>query len=146
MRYRELPLPEILDKIGKLRFIHQHDRRPVRWCLLAGGNPFGLPTEKLLRIAVALRAAFPEDEYISCFARADDVLEKSAAELRVLREAGYDRLCLGIESGSNRVLLYQEKGVGRAGNAAAMRALDDAGIRYSVYIMLGRREIGRAHV
>ena len=46
MRYRELPLPEILDKIGKLRFIHQHDRRPVRRFLLAGGNPFGLPTEK----------------------------------------------------------------------------------------------------
>ena len=148
MRYRELPLPEILDKIGKLRFIHQHDRRPVRRCLLAGGNPFGLPTEKLLRIAGALRAVFPEDEYISCFARADDVLEKSAAELRVLREAGYDRLCLGIESGSDRVLLYQEKGVGRAGNAAAMRALDDAGIRYSVYIMLGLggRALSEEHI
>ena len=111
MRYRELPLSEIQDKIGKLRFIHQHDRRPVRRCLLAGGNSFVLQTEKLLRIAEALRAAFPEIEYISCFARVDDVLAKSEAELRELREAGYDRLCLGIESGSDRVLLYQEKGV-----------------------------------
>ena len=53
----------------------------MRRCLLAGGNPFVLQTEKLLRIAEALRAAFPEIEYISCFARVDDVLAKSEAEL-----------------------------------------------------------------
>ena len=135
--YRELPLPEILENVGKLRFIHRHDRRPVRRCLLVGGNPFCLPTEKLLRIAGELRAAFPGNEYVSCFARADDVLNKTEAELRSLRAAGYDRLCLGIESGSDRVLRYQEKGVGRAENAAAMRRLDSIGMRYSVYVMLG---------
>ena len=148
MAYRELPLPEILENIGKLRFIHRHDRRPVRRCLLAGGNPFSLPTEKLLRIAEALRKAFPDCGYISSFARADDVLAKSEGELRALHAAGYDRLCLGIESGSDRVLRYQEKGVGRAENAAAMQALDDAEMRCSVYVMLGLggRELSEEHI
>ncbi len=148
MAYRELSLTEVRDNIEKLRFIHQHDRRPVRRCLLAGGNPFCLPTEKLLRIAEMLREAFPETESISCFARADDVLAKPEAELRALRAGGYDRLCLGIESGSDRVLRYQEKGVGRAENAAAMKVLDDVGLRYSVYIMLGLggRGLSEEHV
>ncbi|MDO4786649.1 MAG: radical SAM protein [Fretibacterium sp.] len=148
MRYRELPLGEIADNVEKLRFIHGRDRRPVRRCLLAGGNPLSLPTEKLLRIAEKIRSAFPEVEYISGFARADDVLAKTEAELRSLSAAGYDRLCLGIESGSDRVLRYQEKGVGRLENASAMRALDCAGMRYSVYVMLGLggRALSEEHI
>ena len=137
LAYRELSCPEIRDKVGKLRFLHQYDRRPVRRCLLSGGNPFFLPAEKLLWIAGELRGAFPECESVSCFARADDVMKKSAEELETLHAAGYDRLCLGIESGSERVLRYHEKGVGRAGNAEAMRKLDAAGISYSVYVILG---------
>lgn len=137
LAYRELSCPEIRDKVGKLRFLHKYDRRPVRRCLLSGGNPFFLPAEKLLWIAGELRGAFPECESISCFARADDVMKKSAEELETLHAAGYDRLCLGIESGSERVLRYHEKGVGRAGNAEAMRKLDAAGISYSVYVILG---------
>lgn len=148
MIYRELSLTEILGNIEKLRFIHQHDRRPVRRCLLSGGNPFCLPGEKLLRIADGVRRAFPEIEYISCFARADDVLAKPEVELQALRSAGYDRLSLGIESGSDRVLRYQQKGVGRAENAAAMRTLDDLGMRYAVYVMLGLggRALSEEHI
>ena len=135
--FRELTLDEVAAHVEKLRLLHEGDRRPAYRFLLAGGNPFVLPTEKLLRIAEKVRGAFPACRYIACFARADDVLNKTGAELRALRDAGYDRLCLGIESGSDRVLRYHEKGVGRAENAAAMAALDDAGMRYSTYIMLG---------
>lgn len=137
LAYRGLSCSEILDKVGKLRFLHKYDRRPVRRCHLSGGNPLCLPAEKLLWIAGELRGTFPECEPISCFARADDVMKKPAEELAALREAGYGRLCLGIESGSERVLRYHEKGAGRAGNAEAMRKLDAAGISYSVYIILG---------
>ncbi|MBQ9565336.1 MAG: radical SAM protein [Synergistaceae bacterium] len=137
MAFRELSPDEIAANLERLRFIHEEDTRPPTRFLLAGGNPFVLSSEKLSAIAAQVRAVFPSCETISCFARADDVLRKSGSELIALHQAGYDRLCLGIESGSDRVLRYQEKGVGRAENAGAMAALDAAGIRYSAYIMLG---------
>ena len=101
-----------------------------------------------MTIAERVRTVFPACEYIACFARADDVLRKTAEELDALRRAGFDRLCLGVESGSDRVLRYQEKGVGRAENAAAMSALDAAGMRYSAYVMLGLggRDLSDEHI
>ena len=148
MVFRELSLEEISRNIEKLRFIHETDSRPPKRFLLAGGNPFVIPTKKLLAIAERIRGCFPSCETISCFARADDVLNKTDSELSTLHSVGYNRLCLGIESGSDSVLRYQEKGVGRAENAGAMAALDTAGISYSAYIMLGLggREMSACHV
>ncbi|MCR5346352.1 MAG: radical SAM protein [Fretibacterium sp.] len=151
MAFRELSFDEIDANLERLRVIHERDTRPPSRFLLAGGNPFVLSTEKLLSIAERVRAVFPSCEYIACFARADDVLRKTGGasdELATLHQAGYDRLCLGIESGSDRVLRYQEKGVGRAENAAAMAALDAAGMRYSAYVMLGLggRDMSAEHI
>ena len=148
MAFRELSLEEIERNIERLRFIHETDSRPPKHFLLAGGNPFVLSSEKLLAVAERVRDSFPSCETISCFARADDVLNKTDSELNALRSAGYNRLCLGIESGSDRVLRYHEKGVGRAENAGAMAALDAAGMCYSAYIMLGLggREMSAGHV
>lgn len=146
--FRKLSMEEIDANIERLRLIHEGDRRPPTRFLLSGGDPFVLPTDDLLRIAEKVRAAFPSCERIASFARADEVLAKGPRELRALREAGYDRLCIGIESGSERVLRYHEKGVGRAENAAAMAVLDDVGMAYSAYIMLGLggRELSAEHV
>lgn len=144
MTFRELSLAEIEANVEKLRYIHD---KPARRFLLAGGNPFVLGTEKLLRISAVIHAYFPECEYISAFSRADDITRKSPGELRMLHEAGYDRLCIGIESGCDDVLKFHEKGVTRSQNLEAMKMLDDAGIKYSTYIMLGLggRTMSEAH-
>lgn len=134
-KFRELSPDEITAHVENLRVINE-GRNSKRF-LLAGGNPFVLSTEKLLRISDIIRSKFPECEYISAFSRADDITRKTPDELRALHEAGYNRLCIGIESGSNEVLAYQNKGVTRSVNLQAMKMLDDSGMSYSVYIMLG---------
>ena len=134
-KFRELSLEEITAHVENLRVINE-GRNPKRF-LLAGGNPFVLSTGKLLRISEAIRSKFPECEYISAFSRADDITQKTPDELKALHEAGYNRLCIGIESGSDEVLAYQNKGVTRSMNLQAMKMLDDSGMSYSVYIMLG---------
>lgn len=134
-KFRELSLEEITAHVENLRVINE-GRNPKRF-LLAGGNPFVLSTGKLLRISEAIRSKFPECEYISAFSRADDITRKTPDELKALHEAGYNRLCIGIESGSDEVLAYQNKGVTRLMNLQAMKMLDDSGMSYSVYIMLG---------
>lgn len=145
MAFRELSLEEVAENVRKLRYIHD---KPAKRFLLAGGNPFFLPTEKLLRISEAIRESFPECEYISSFARADDVTRKTPAELHALHEAGYDRLCLGLESGCDSVLAYHRKGVTSAQNLQAVHMLTDSGMSYSAYIMLGLggRDMSEAHV
>lgn len=134
LKFRELGLDEIAESVKKLRILHD---KPAKRFLLAGGNPFVLDTSKLLEIAGIIHESFPECEYISCFSRADDITSKSPEELRTLASAGYDRLCIGIESGSDEVLTFHRKGVTSEQSLSAMRRLDDAGMKYSAYIMLG---------
>ena len=145
LTFRELGLEEISESIKKLRYVHA---KPSRRFLLAGGNPFVLETQKLIDIASLIHESFPECEYISCFSRADDVTRKTDSELQALRAAGYDRLCLGIESGSDEVLAFHNKGVTSARSLEAMNMLKDAGMKYSAYIMLGLggRDMSDAHV
>ena len=148
MTFRELGLDEISENVRKLRYIHDLDSKPAKRFLLAGGNPFVLSTEKLLRISEIIHLYFPECEYISCFSRADDVTRKTSSELQALRSAGYDRLCLGLESGCDRVLAYHNKGVTSKQNLQAVKMLTDSGIKYSAYIMLGLggKDWSSAHV
>ena len=134
-KFRELSLGEIESNIQKLRYIHEG--KSAKRFLLAGGNPFVLSTEKLLKIAGIIKSNFPELEYISAFARSDDITRKTQDELKILHDSGFDRLCIGIESGSDEVLNFHNKGVTSAQNLQAMQMLDEANIKYSCYIMLG---------
>lgn len=146
--YQVFSLEEIESNIQKLAFIHSRDRKAQRRAVLLQGNAFALDTERLLDIAALLKKSLPSLREFSAFARADDVLKKSEAELKALREAGYLQLTLGVESGSDAVLSLQHKGVSRADQIEAMRRLDRAGIRYDAYIMLGLgvKELSAEHI
>ncbi len=136
-KFRELSLGEIESNIQKLRYIHEGKINSAKRFLLAGGNPFVLSPEKLLKIASIIKSNFPELEYISAFARSDDITRKTQDELKILHDSGFNRLCIGIESGSDEVLNFHNKGVTSAQNLQAMQMLDEANIKYSCYIMLG---------
>ena len=147
-KFKELSLDEIEQNIIKLKTLSELRKNNNARFLLAGGNPFVLSTNKLLNIAELIKKYFDNFNYISCFARADDILRKSDEDLRILKAAGYDRLCIGLESGSDKVLEFQQKGVTREDNLNAMRRLDEANIKYSGYIMLGLggRDLSAEHV
>ncbi|MDD2426725.1 MAG: radical SAM protein [Eubacteriales bacterium] len=84
-----------------------------------------------------MRRYLPFVENFGCFSRVDAVLAKGQDELRQLKAAGFDSLTLGIESGSDKVLSLQDKGVTVAKTRTALEKLRQAGIRYSFYIVLG---------
>lgn len=81
------------------------------------------------------------------FARATDVLRKTDEELLRLKAMGMDRLCLGLESGSDEVLSFHKKGHSVSDSIRACKKLERLGISYSVYIMLGLggKEMTLAH-
>lgn len=104
---------------------------------LAGANPFGLKAKHLLKISQAVRAAFPTCRSIGCFARVTDVTSKTDEELRVLAEAGFDGLTIGVETGDAAALAFMDKGC-RPGDIISQCArLDRAGISYAFFYLAG---------
>lgn len=59
----------------------------------------------------AVRATFPTITRVTTYARSDSINEKSAADLEAIREAGLDRLHVGLETGSLAVTKLCRKGV-----------------------------------
>ncbi len=136
-RFRVFSLDEIQHKITLLKASAAHRRRPVERVVLSGGNPFCLKTDQLLAIIELIRAAFPQVQNISAFARAEDILAKSREEFLLLRNHGMGELSIGVESGNDEVLAFHQKGETRADMLEALRRLESCGISYSTYIMLG---------
>ena len=110
-------------------------RSPKKFTLLEG-NPLCVKTSYLESVFKLIGKYFDVD-YISMFARASDVLRKSDEELLRLKSLGLDRLCLGLESGSDDVLSFYNKGHTAMDSVKACKKLERLGISYSVYIMLG---------
>lgn len=135
--FKFLDMEKIEDNLKKLYFINKYNKRIIKKVVLLAGNPFVLDTNKLIEINKLIKKYFPHTKYISCFSRADDILNKSVDELKVLRKLGYDRLSLGIESGSDKVLNFHKKGLSSDDNLRALRKLEKSNIGYSIYIMLG---------
>lgn len=122
----------LLERKEKLK---KMGRMPRRFTLLEG-NPLCVKTACLESVMMLIHKHF-EVDYISMFARASDVLRKSDEELLRLKKLGMDRLCLGLESGSDDVLSFHMKGHSAHDSVRACRKLERLGINYSVYIMLG---------
>ena len=125
--------------------LQKNNRMPKRFTLLEG-NPLCVSTDHLISVFKLIHKYF-EVEYISMFARATDVLRKSDEELLKLKELGMDRLCLGLESGSDEVLAFHKKGHTAHDSILATRKLDRLGIKYSTYFMfgLGGRNMTMSH-
>ena len=71
------------------------------------------------------------------YARVDDVLRKSEEELLELKALGLCDLHIGVESGSDSILLMMNKGVTSYDTITALKRLDKVGIGYYVTVILG---------
>jgi len=104
---------------------------------LAGGNPTSASTDYLVEIIKYVRIKLKNIPRISCYAKALDILRKTDEELVQLADAGLDIVYMGLESGSNTVLRLMKKGTNSASFIEAGKRLLKAGIKLSLYIILG---------
>jgi radical SAM superfamily enzyme YgiQ (UPF0313 family) len=104
---------------------------------LAGGNPTSAPTEYLVEIIKYVRVKLRDVQRISCYAKALDILRKSEEELKKLAEAGLDIVYMGLESGSSKILRIMKKGTNAESIIKAGKKILNAGIKLSLYIILG---------
>ncbi len=119
----------------------------VRRIFLADGDALCLSTPRLLEILGAISAIFPECERVGIYARADNILRKTDAELQSLKEAGLGIAYLGAESGSAQVLERVNKGETAEQLVEAVHRAEAAGIQVSVTFIsgLGGRELMAEH-
>jgi len=104
---------------------------------LAGGNPTSAPTEYLVEIIKYVRVKLRDVQRVSCYAKALDILRKSEEELKKLAEAGLDIVYMGLESGSSTILRMMKKGTNAESLIKAGKKILNAGIKLSLYIILG---------
>lgn len=135
-KFHIFKLAEIEDYLRKEKIRYDNMRRSPKKFTLLEGNPLCVKASFLENVFAMIHKYF-EVEYISMFARATDVLRKTDMELLRLKAMGMDRLCLGLESGSDEVLSFHKKGHSVSDSIRACKKLERLGISYSVYIMLG---------
>jgi len=104
---------------------------------LAGGNPSSAPTDYLIEIIKYVRVKLRNVPRVSCYAKSLDILRKTDEELKVLANAGLDIVYMGLESGSNTILRSMKKGTNAESMIKAGKKILNAGIKLSLYIILG---------
>lgn len=104
---------------------------------LTGANPFVLQAEKLLAIAGLIRKYFPDNKTIGGFSRITDISLKTDEQLKKLKEAGYDGLTIGVETGDDAALAFMNKGYQSDEILTQCRRLDQAGIGYKFFYLTG---------
>lgn len=104
---------------------------------LTGSNPFALPFDKLKAYIAALRRPFPLFGRVSLQSRIDDIARKSDKELKELCNLGLNHLYIGTENGHEDVLKLMNKGHTAKDTIAQLHRLDNAGIGYTLFYVLG---------
>lgn len=146
-KFRMSPLEDIEADLKEASNIFKWNNSKVTRTFLTGANPFVLKYDRLMVIADLIHKYIPTSQTIGCFARVTDVTLKSDDELLSLRNAGYDGLTIGIETGDDDALQFMNKGYLAADIVTQCKRLDRAGISYSFFYLTsisgsGRGEIG----
>ncbi len=110
-------------------------------------NSLILPSGLLSEAIGYLRQKIPGVRRVTSYARSSTLARKDLSELTRIRLAGLDRIHIGMESGSDRVLEFVNKGVTAQEHIEAGRKVIDAGIELSEYFMpgLGGEAFSREH-
>lgn len=141
----KVPLAEIREGAGK---DHHLDPRAFNAALnwIAGGmksvfiqdaNSLIIKPSDLVEILTHLKTRFPWVERITSYARSHTIARISDDDLKAIRNAGLNRIHIGLESGSDKVLKMTQKGVTKETHIKAGLKVKRAGMELSEYVMPG---------
>jgi radical SAM superfamily enzyme YgiQ (UPF0313 family) len=132
--FRVRPLAETLED---LRESSRRGGNAIDKIFVADGDALVLDMDHWRAILASAREGFPQLRQVSCYATATNILEKTADELRELREAGLSLFYIGPESGDDLTLKRIVKGATFADHVEAAHKAKAAGFAISVIALLG---------
>lgn len=114
---------------------------------LQDANSLILKAEALIQILRHLKKCFPWVERITSYGRSHTIARMKDDDLSAMREAGLNRIHIGLESGSDAVLKMISKGVDQATHIKAGLKIKKAGMELSEYVMpgLGGKALSAEH-
>lgn len=140
-RFTIRPIEEVQKEIE----IFSHVYPSANKVFLGDGDALALPTEHLAKLLRLLQESFPRLGRVSLYATAQNFLEKSVDELKILRAWGLSLAYFGIETGNDELLEKIDKGVSAAEMIEALHRAHEAGIKISSTVILGLGGIEYTH-
>ena len=142
--YHDTPFsPSPMEDIeSDIRFISRN-RTLFKRVFLVGADPFCLPFNRLQRIGELVGEQLPRVETIGCYASVRNILAKTPEQLSELAKLGYARLNIGLETGLDDVLAFMDKGNTAAEAREALARLNEAGIPFTLNLVMGLAGAGR---
>ena len=119
----------------------------ARTAFLQDANSMIMRVPEFVAVLKHLRATLSSLTRVTTYARSKTLAQRKPEQLRLIREAGLDRLHIGLETGDDEVLTLICKGVTSAEQIEGGRKAVAAGFQVSEYWMtdLGGRERWRQH-
>ncbi|BBO89050.1 radical SAM protein [Desulfosarcina ovata] len=143
----------LIGKYPELNY-HQGFAMLYHWLLsgaktvfLQDANSLIMKTDQLVDVLTYLRRTFPSIVRITSYARSKTLMQKPIGELQAIRQAGLDRVHVGLESGDDTVLEKIRKGATAEVHIKGGRKALDAGFQLSEYWMpgLGGKALWQTH-
>jgi radical SAM superfamily enzyme YgiQ (UPF0313 family) len=114
---------------------------------LQDSNTLIMRTPELIQVITFLRETFPSLNRVTTYGRSHTAARKSLAELKELKDAGLDRVHIGLETGYDPLLAYMEKGCTAENHIEGGKKVREAGISLCEYVMpgLGGKKMSQGH-
>src|SRR5690606_24287562 len=115
------------------------------WLYFGGKNVFiqdanslAMKPADFVNALTYLKEKFPSINRVTSYARSRTIAKRlSVDDLIAMRDAGLTRLHIGLETGSDLLLKYVNKGVTRDEHIQSGRKVKESGIELSEYVVLG---------
>lgn len=119
----------------------------AKTAFLQDSNTLIMRTTELVQVISFLRKTFPSLNRVTSYGRSHTAARKSSGELKELRGAGLDRIHIGLETGSDTLLGYMQKGCTAEDHVEGGRNVKEAGISLCEYVMpgLGGKKMSQEH-
>jgi radical SAM superfamily enzyme YgiQ (UPF0313 family) len=114
---------------------------------LQDSNTLIMRTPELIQVITFLRKTFPSLNRVTTYGRSHTAARKSLEELKELKDAGLDRIHIGLETGYDPLLAYMEKGCTAENHIEGGKKVKEAGISLCEYVMpgLGGKKMSQEH-
>jgi radical SAM superfamily enzyme YgiQ (UPF0313 family) len=114
---------------------------------LQDSNTLIMRTPELIQVITFLRKTFPGLNRVTTYARSHTAARKSLADLKDIKNAGLDRIHIGLETGYDPLLAYMEKGCTAKNHIEGGKKVKEAGISLCEYVMpgLGGKKMSQGH-
>lgn len=104
---------------------------------LQDGDSLVMKPQQVIAVLQHLRRCFPQIQRITSYARSATVARISQTHLQQMAAAGLNRIHIGLETGSDRLLNLISKGTSKAQHIEAGVKVRRAGMELSEYVLTG---------